>query len=66
MRHLELACQLLVGIGQQLDSFGNGEVAEEFAKTIRYLDGFRARYLKACSSQLVLAQPGDVPKPLLR
>lgn len=61
---VDLACHVLVGQAMQLaQAVGAVEAATEFKKAIDFLQGYKARFLAAQETKLVIAQPGDVPPP---
>lgn len=61
---VDLVSHTIAGAALQLvNVVGNVEAAEELRKSVKHLQAYKARFLAAQETKLVIAQPGDVPPP---
>lgn len=66
LMQLDQACHCLAGFAHALgNNLGLAEPADEVQKAINFLQAYKNRYLASQQSKLIIAQPSDVPPPLL-
>lgn len=61
--NLDLACQTLVLIAENLGRFQQEESGKELLKAVEHLMAYKLRYIGAAQNKVRLASPAELPRP---